>query len=309
MAAPNANLKGQFRPSPDCPFTLSELLDEPTPPQLFDAPVGHTVPTGRQCAGCGTLNQFWVMNPFVARSKKHGGWVLYEPATCHCPGKEDDRVDWWLTKSKPPAYDQAWLNTEFSQRPRLSQTFLTYNRDANRMVRPVWQEAEAFARRINGQLPDKGLLLVGPSGIGKGHLLAAVAQVARLSGHLAVTISAPQLLELTQPDRADFEEERRAKLARWNALQRLPLLCIKDVLLQPLAPSEVATLDRLLEARQDKGNLTCFSAPSTPFALKSRFGAARPETAALCRRLGVLARTVQAPPGTPAYTHPTEVAR
>jgi DNA replication protein DnaC len=307
MVAPNTVPRGHHRPNPDCPFTLTEVLDEPVPPARTDALIGDSEPTGRQCPGCGSLNQWWVMNPFVKASKAHGGWVLYEPRICQCPGSDPhEGLERRLTKSEPIPYDQAWLNAQFHQRQALKQTFLTFNPHANPKARLLFTEAQAFAQRLSDTLPETGLLLAGPAGIGKGHLLSAVAAAARFHGHAAVTLSAPQLLEATQPSSDDAPDERRDKKERWATLKALPLLCVRDLLLMPLAPSAIAALDRLLEARFERGRLTCVSAPDNLYRLKSRFGGGREETAALCRRVGRLTRLVAAPPGTPSYTHPLE---
>lgn len=310
MVATNTVPAGHFRPNADCPFTLTETIDAPALPEVDNPGIGDSVPTGRQCAGCGSLNQFWVMNPFVKKSKANGGWVLYEPRICRCPGSDpNEALEKQLTMRERIPYDQAWLNTQFHQRQALKQTFLTFDLSKNPKARPLFTAAHDFAQRLGQGLPEKGLLLAGPSGIGKGHLLAALAAAARLHGHAAVTISAPQLLEETQASSDDGSDERRDKKERFAVLKALPLLCLKDLLLQPLAPSAVAFLDRLLEARSERGGLTCLSAPDNLYRLKSRFGGGREETAALCRRVGVLARLVAAPPGTPSYTHPTEELR
>lgn len=312
MVAPNTVPAGHFRPNADCPFTLTEALDAPALPEVVNPGIGDTVPTGRQCAGCGSLNQFWVMNPFVKASKANGGWVLYEPLICRCPGSDpNERLEKQLTRTERIPYDQAWLNTQFHQRHALKQTFLTFNPGANPKARPLYDAAHAFAHTFahSRLLPEKGLLLVGPAGIGKGHLLAALAACARLHGHAAVTLSAPQLLEETFGSSDDGADERRDKRERMAVLKALPLLCLKDLLLMPLPPSAVAFLDRLLEARFERGGLTCLSAPDNLYRLKSRFGSGREEIAALCRRVGVCTRLVSAPPGTPSYTHPLEEAR
>jgi hypothetical protein len=310
MVAPNTVPAGHFRPNADCPFTLTEAIDAPPLPEIDNPGIGDSVPTGRQCAGCGSLNQFWVMNPFVKRSKENGGWVLYEPKICRCPGSDpNERLEKQLTRRERIPYDQAWLNTQFHQRRSLKQTFLAFDEAANPRARSLLTAAHSFARTLTGPLPDKGLLLVGPAGIGKGHLLAAIADAARIHGHAAVTLSAPQLLEATQASSDDEASERGLKRERWSVLKALPVLCLKDLLLMPLPPSSIAVLDRLLEARADRGGLTCLSAPETLHRLKSRFGGGREECAALCRRVQVLTRMVAAPPGTPGYTHPMEVSR
>lgn len=269
------------------------------PPAILDPLVGDTEPTGKVCGECGTLCEWWIYNPFSARGKETGGWVK-QSGSCHCSRAADEARDRELYRFERAGWDtglsQLDLDAAFGKERRPARTFERFSLKHAPRLAPMKEACERFAEQL-GELtfPTQGLLLVGPPSIGKKHLLAALTHQARRYEVSVVSLSVCGALQGLTPEKLLL-------------LGKVSLLCLADLLLHPLMPSEIRTLDGLLETRENASLPTCFSAAVGLSALPSRFPSQKEQVTALLARVSRLADTVTAPPGTAPFTARMEKA-
>jgi DNA replication protein DnaC len=238
----------------------------PQNPQMGDSvPIdGHTCPT------CGVIKLFWIYNTLSPRGRATGGWVLSQSQHCRCDQPDRDigtelRVE--EERSRRRATLQL-LQRHLPQSRARRHTFLNFPHQDERCVQMALAAIE-IAHTTSPESPGKGgLLLAGEPGMGKGHLLDALVNAAHGFGWVGLSVDAALLAEVCTPRTGAPRPEREEQNDVRRALRKVKLLAIKDVLLNPLLPSELRELDSLLSYREESGALTHFSAPKLPDALK-----------------------------------------
>ncbi len=283
--------------APGLPIRLGEYLGEDEthdplvdPPELTDPPIGHAEPTTRLCETCGTFNEWWIYNPFTRQ--RPDGWVR-QSGSCTCSRAADKARDAELFRFERPIWDtgleQCDLDAVFGK-PRLDKkTFDKFRLDLQPRMHPMKEAAHRFAERL-GELPfpTQGAILVGPPSVGKKHLLSAIAHTARRYEVSVVSLTVNRALEYSAE--------------QWTPLGKVTLLCLADLLLHPLMPSELRRLDTLLEIREEGQLPTCFSLPAAPSVLALRCTAQKDAVLALLSRVQRLAVIHTTPPGVSPFT-------
>lgn len=265
------------------------------PPQTVNPQVADYIPiAGSECERCHTPKRYWLYNPFVRKSRDNDGWVRYDNGPCRC----DPRTTPWLERPAPNdasrlAVDPRWLLTAFHQKPVRRRTFLNVETPDPWRERLALTALEFAHRNTSGrQLGTRGLFLVGPPGTGRGHLLDALANVAHYYGWSTLSVHTGPTLDKITPEAGMTGDLRQEQNEQRRAVRKVALLCLKDVLLDPLKPSELRELDALLTYREEAGLLTHFSAPLPPALLRLQGGSRTQQGARLGARLERLAQTV-----------------
>ena len=93
----------------------------------------------------------------------------------------------------------------------------------------------------------QGILIVGPTGVGKTYTACALAQAAVRRGHTALYLRAPRMLDELSVARVDGRLPRL--LAAWA---RVSVLLIDDLGLQPLTNQQAANLLEVIEDRHQR---------------------------------------------------------
>jgi DNA replication protein DnaC len=93
----------------------------------------------------------------------------------------------------------------------------------------------------------QGILIVGPTGVGKTYTACALAQAAIRRGHTALYLRAPRMLDELSVARVDGRLPRL--LAAWA---RVSVLLIDDLGLQPLTNQQAADLLEVIEDRHQR---------------------------------------------------------
>lgn len=285
------------------PYQPGVLLPPPPPAETKGLP-GDNIPTGRTCAHCGAINQWWTCNPFARGWRVTGGWALSKMEHCRCPGKtweeaqerarEADRQSLsgmntyglpWTQKDADRVLVSSWWSEK---------KFATFDLKLSPRCREMFQvcsERAATAAR-------PGCLLIGPPGIGKTHLLAALLLQEREHGTTTALVTDLKLgLWLTEP----LTEENRVRLALTRRILReVDHLGIVNLLADTRLPSETRAMQHLIEDREQHGRSTSVTVIENP-AKWRKFGG----TAALIgtRLLQTLHGPLIAPPDTqpPCY--------
>jgi hypothetical protein len=268
------------------------------PPGWLDPQPGDVEPTGRQCPVCGALNEWWVYNPFTRTFADRGGWGKM-PGGCHCTKEAEAERERQLRAFERGAGSfttrPEQLDRLFGHHPRFKRTFENFLIGPQPKLKAMRDQVKELAASLKEQVPERGLFLVGPPSIGKKHLLSALVSV-------ALHFDVPALLMGAAP-RPDCDTREHHE-----ALAQVPLLCLTDLLLHPLLPSELRRLDALLETRERAGLLTCFSAHAAPQVLALRAGQNKDAAAVLLRRALSLADLLLAPGGVQPFTPHMEKA-
>jgi hypothetical protein len=267
---------------PDPPGALS-------PPQISNPAIAQTVPVEEsQCERCGVLLSFWVFNPFSKSKDAVNGWVLWSSQHCRC---DEERIqaakamEARLTQLRCD-YSQEWLDKEFHQGPVRRRTFLAYQTSRDKAA-ALLEPVIGYSHQLAGadRLPALGVLLVGEPAKGKGHLLDALTNQVRYYGWPCLSLSCARLLELTTPQNGEAGESFEDRQELRKAVRSVASLAVKDLLVDPLLPSELKELDLILSLREEKGLLTHFSACQPPDRLLKRGGANADQVARLVERV------------------------
>lgn len=276
----------------------------PPPPEDAKATPGENYPTGRICDRCGVLNQWWTYNPFVRAWQVTGGWALSMMDHCQCPGntwedfQERRRQEDQRAISEMQVYGRPWDQRDADRLIPSSwwsgKKFSTFDLKLSPRCREMFQvcaERAATAAR-------PGCLFIGPPGIGKTHLLAALLLQERERGVTTALVTDLKLgFWLTEP----LTEENRVRLALTRRILReVDHLGIVNLLADTRLPSETRAMQYLIEDREQHGRATSVTVIENP-AKWRKFGG----TAAIIgtRLLQTLHGPLIAPPDTqpPCY--------
>ena len=101
-----------------------------------------------------------------------------------------------------------------------------------------------------------GVVIVGPTGVGKTYVACALAHAAIRHGHTALYVRAPRLFDELAIARAD------GRLARlMTSWARVGVLVIDDFLLRPLGPDQAADLLEVIEDRSARSTIITSQLP------------------------------------------------
>jgi hypothetical protein len=259
------------------------------PPAIDNPPIACEIPVPDvQCERCGVLLWFWVYNPFSRSEHAKDGWVLWR--TTHCRCDEERQATARAMEARLSAlrcdYSQEWLDKEFHQGPVRRHTFLAYQTSRDKAA-ALLEPVIGYSHQLVGadRLPTLGVLLVGEPAKGKGHLLDALTNQVRYYGWPCVSLSCARLLELCTPQNGEAGESYEDRQELRKAVRSVASLAVKDLLVDPLLPSELKELDLILSLREEKGLLTHFSACQSPDRLLKRGGANADQVARLVERV------------------------
>jgi DNA replication protein DnaC len=261
------------------------------PPTTCQPQVGDHVPIeGETCPTCGVMKWFWIYNPFSKRARENNGWVVWGSQHCHCQPEPAALPLPTPAEASRAAVDPRWLEATFHQRGVRRRTFATFEpRDPAQ--EPMARAALDLAGQMNGAaLPQAGVLLVGPPGTGRGHLLDALANVGHYHGWATLSVRAATLVDQCTPDPHLTGEPKEAQQTRRRAVRKVALLGVKDLLVDPLFPSELRELDEILAFREEAGLLTCFSGARLPSRVNTHGGEKAYQVARLVARVERLAQ-------------------
>jgi len=101
-----------------------------------------------------------------------------------------------------------------------------------------------------------GVVIVGPTGVGKTYVACALAHAAIRHGHTALYVRAPRLFDEIAIARADGRLARL--MAGWA---RVGVLVIDDFLLRPLGPDHAADLLEVIEDRSARSTIITSQLP------------------------------------------------
>lgn len=175
----------------------------------------------------------------------------------------------WEPTRGPTPLERLWA----SLGPRHRDATLDNFRPPNREAEKALEALRAYAERLEDNLAHGvGILLYGPSGTGKDHLLAALAKLAAAGGTWAKRITGPELFRLMRDAMADGEES-----ARLDRLKYPPVLILSDPLppVGVLTPYQAAVLYELVDHRwQNRLPVWCSLNVASSQEADERLGAA-----------------------------------
>ncbi len=139
--------------------------------------------------------------------------------------------------------------------------------DKNRQtMERIYSYCVKFARDFH--LPCKGILMTGPTGLGKTHLSLAIGNEVIKSGYGVIYGSVPDLFRKVEKEHFNKEEETDTA----PILQDCDLLILDDLGAEFDSKFNQAFLYNLINTRMNKGNPTIISTNSTLSELKERYG-------------------------------------
>ncbi len=206
------------------------------------------------CPVCGPMKPFSLV----------GGWYARRPCACERLANEKQALQAMkeLTAQARVRHTYTWLGQEWSQMDMAERTFATFQRERQPKA---FDLAQSFANN-----PQGVLVLYGDYGVGKTHLLAAVANYLGAFGTPCLFTSMGMFFKAIQ-GRIQQNQDYLDLLQR---AIRTPLLLLDDI--DKLKPSEFREewLYELINGRTNKGSPLAISSNSAPNELEPWIGKA-----------------------------------